>query len=295
MEQVKGHSKIGGWNCKVCNKNFRIRRDLEFHLKNDHPNRKKITANIQGDFYCKYCKRHSTTKSGNSRHEKYCNENPNKIKYKGHSMKPFADKISKTQKKNYANGKSRWYIDRSQNSYAENYFIEFLNKFTEYKHNYWVDRFYLDFAWPEKMIYFEVNGQQHYEEKYIERDKKRKEKLGGLGWKCLAEIKWSWYKGLNKEDQIQFLNELKNSILGSKEVEIRWKNNREKYKEKMIEKYGIENPKYYHLTKNEIMRRKDLLSNYDRSKWGWKTKAVKETGISRRQIDLYLYYESKGD
>ena len=38
-----------------------------------------MNTNKQGDFYCKYCNRHSTTKQGNVIHEKRCINNPNRI------------------------------------------------------------------------------------------------------------------------------------------------------------------------------------------------------------------------
>lgn len=36
-----------------------------------------MNTNIQGDFYCKFCGKHSTTKQGNSIHENRCKQNPN--------------------------------------------------------------------------------------------------------------------------------------------------------------------------------------------------------------------------
>jgi very-short-patch-repair endonuclease len=234
---------------------------------------------------CEFCGRVGKSIGGNKCHEKFCIENPNRIK--GHSIKWTDEqkrRISEKQKENYRNGKSRWHIDRSTMSYAESYFYEFFNTFTVFKSNYWVERFYLDFAWPEKMIYVEINGQQHYTLDYIKRDKERKKILQDLGWTCIDEIKWSWFQSLKKSDKQEFLETLKQNIFNSKILEKKWESRKEKKEKYYLEKYGTKNPGCCYITKKEMLKRYELLKNYDKTKFGWISKASKETGLTRSKI-----------
>lgn len=92
-------------------------------------------------------------------------------------------------------------------SYPEKYFKEvFDNENVEYKQNYYQSGYFLDFAWPDKKLYLEVDGEQHYRDKrIIEHDKKRTQKLLDEGWTCLIRIRWSEYKGLNETQQKEFV------------------------------------------------------------------------------------------
>lgn len=269
---------------------------------------KSIHANPSMEYKCQYCgKIWITTLSMYHQHEKHCKSNPNRTPWKQeinpyHHTDDDKKKISQTQKENFLNGKSRWNIDRSQTSYAENYFINWLNTFTDYKHNYWTNRFYLDFAWPDKMIYIEVNGEQHYQndidnKDYQERDRERYDVLEKEGWKCLSIIRWSWFKSLSEEDKTLFLNDLKTSILTSKVLtnaymsrkELRTLNQQNK-KSKAIELGQIDSKGRINCnktTKEEINRIYVLLksSNIDFLKLGWMKKSIELTGSSRKIIN----------
>lgn len=105
-------------------------------------------------------------------------------------------KISETQKNNYKN-KSRWFIQgRNKRSFAENYFYDIFNSFNNApENNFKVDRFWLDFAWVDKKIYVEIDGEQHYiNNELVQRDKDRECILKNLGWVCIKRIRWSTYK-----------------------------------------------------------------------------------------------------
>ena len=100
-------------------------------------------------------------------------------------------------------GKSRYH---GKTSYAEEYFATI---FTNAKRNYHVDRYFLDFAWPEKMIYIEVDGEQHYtEEKVINHDIIRTERLKNLGWTLLTRIRWSIFKKLREDEKRSYVSQL---------------------------------------------------------------------------------------
>lgn len=84
-----------------------------------------------------------------------------KSKFSHLHTKETKDKISKKQKENYKNISRYATAREGRKSYAEQYFDTI---FIEAKHNYHIDRYFLDYAWPDKKIYVEVDGEQHYTE-----------------------------------------------------------------------------------------------------------------------------------
>lgn len=95
-------------------------------------------------------------------------------------------RISETQKRNYK-GKSCYATAREgRESYAEQYFDKV---FPDAKKNFHVDRFFLDYAWPETKTYIEVDGEQHYTEEGLIRDAERTSILESIGWKCKRRIR----------------------------------------------------------------------------------------------------------
>lgn len=122
-------------------------------------------------------------------------------------------KISETQKRNFKEScnKSIWHTQlENRKSFAEQYFD---TCFPNLKQNYHVDRYFLDLANPEKKIYIEVDGEQHYNDrKVVEHDKIRTKRLEELGWKCLRRIRWSEYKRLSKEEQETLIADLESQV-----------------------------------------------------------------------------------
>lgn len=227
-------------HCKYCNKECKNLNSLRNHerLCKSNPNRQHIecwTHNekwrnsqknkkesfkkkpinfIKGEFKCRYCGKISPYEHSCHIHEKYCKENPNREIKKG---RPHTEeekrKLSVKQKENFKDGHSRYPFTRAEDSYPEKYFMKWLDEFTTYEHNYHVDRYFLDFAWPKDKTYIEVNGNQHYEtEKAIQHDKERFKILESLGWNCISTINWSSYQTLTKKEQSEFLNNLKSKI-----------------------------------------------------------------------------------
>ena len=111
--------------------------------------------------------------------------------------------ISDGMKRAYK-GKSIWATQREKRrSYAEQYFLQI---FTDAFFNHHVDRYFLDFAWPEKKIYIEVDGEQHYNDrKVIEHDIERERVLAALGWTCVCRIRWSTFIRLSKDAREEFV------------------------------------------------------------------------------------------
>lgn len=77
---------------------------------------------------------------------------------------------------------------------------------------YWAHNPGTDYAWPEKKIYIEVDGEQHYTEAGLEHDRIRTEILMNEGWKLLKRIRWSEYQKLSKLEKEKEVYRLLQSI-----------------------------------------------------------------------------------
>lgn len=296
--------KESGWVCSICGTIFHTRADRNAHKSLSHRDDKNYfnQCHPRKNFRCSFCnKEWETTLEGCKIHERYCIENPNRIAPHSHAIsEDLRKRISEKQKENYK-GKSRFNIDRSQEPYSEKYFREWLEKENiEYKKNFHVDRFFLDFAFPDKKIYFEVNGEQHYGKMYNgkdyqERDKERTAILKSLGWICIATVRWSEFRSLQANERSMALNKLNCAIRDSSIIDFDFSYITDVKREKSIKrenaiKYGkinsagrICNNK---ITNEEMNFRKEsiLNSGVDLSKFGWVEKVSKVTGLTRRQI-----------
>lgn len=216
----------GNWICPFCNNVFRTRRLLSEHKKLCDLYKNKIVQKYIIDENGKRklapgcnawnkglkketderVKQHGETLSEGYKSGRLVNANTGT-----HHSDEHKKKISEGRKK-YLNehpDKVPYLINHHSkgDSYPEKYFKEvFDNENVEYKQNYYQSGYFLDFAWPDKKLYLEVDGEQHYRDKRIvEHDKKRTQKLLEDGWTCLIRIRWSEYKGLNESQQKEFV------------------------------------------------------------------------------------------
>ena len=164
---------------------------------------------------CSFCgEKRFTSKSGISCHERYCKMNPNA------AINPFTGKchsqksknlISDKMKKAHEEGRAGTWIGLRKRSFAEQYWFNifernlgantFTNNFHVKECHYW-----LDFAWPEKKIYFEVDGVTHYTEEGKKHDAIRTERLNELGWRLIGRCNWSEYQRLSNEQRGQYVS-----------------------------------------------------------------------------------------
>lgn len=173
--------KIEGWQSK-CGQTFLTRKLLRLHNKDC-----KECKKLKEDFY----------KKQGENYKKNIKEGKIKLYWKGkkHSEESKR-KISESMKKAHKDGrawnigKSRW---NNEPSYPEKWFIkviknEFENK--NYIREYPFYKFSLDFAWVDKKICVEIDGDQH--ERFDEQKKRDDEKdklLKNNGW-IEFRIKW---------------------------------------------------------------------------------------------------------
>lgn len=102
----------------------------------------------------------------------------------------------------------------SKESYPEKYFASLFENegIVGYERDLHVSGYFLDFAFKDKMIDFEVDGSQHYVDKAIvEHDKKRTQVLESLGWKTIR-VDWRKWKVLSDVERKQFIEELKTML-----------------------------------------------------------------------------------
>jgi very-short-patch-repair endonuclease len=195
------------WECPYCGVSFRTRRLLQEHNKQKHfgeghknqfikakllgqdtpevseETKRKIGEKSKGRFHTEEQK-----KKISEARKKYLNEHPDKVPFKlNHS---------------------------SKESYPEKYFREWLQKENIFvEREFQVGLYTLDFAWPEKKIYLEVDGSQHHLSWMIKHDEERTKKLSELGWVCIQRVYWPDYQKLKLEEKQGYLENLKNKII----------------------------------------------------------------------------------
>lgn len=107
-------------------------------------------------------------------------------------------KISEGMKRAHSEGRANnWQDSKRKKGYNSSYPEQFFQKVIEnelqdknYIFQYRVSKYSLDFAWPAKKLYIEIDGSQHENSK--EYDIKRDNFLFELGWRGLR-IDWSYF------------------------------------------------------------------------------------------------------
>lgn len=209
------------YKCSICEGTFVGLKPYRTHLKTHKTDegRDPKWSKFYGshkikEAKCKFCERIFTNSSAKTLHEKCCKNNPNRkegtFKGKKHSEKTkklISEKLGEVYK-----DKSIWRTQiEKRKSYAEQYFD---NCFPELERNYHVDRYFLDLANPEKKLYIEIDGEQHYNDpKVVEHDKIRTAKLEEIGWKCLKRIRWRDFQKSSDEEKRVQIKELRTIII----------------------------------------------------------------------------------
>ena len=273
------------WTCKICDEQFKTRRLLQEHKNKNHENFYANKHKFAGyhkiiNKPCQYCGYICKLQSSLTLHEKHCSKNPNGI----HKTcnKETKTKISNALKMAIKEGRAKGWASSKQNkngmSYPEIWFekvIENENLDKNYEYNKQFFQYKIDFAWVDKKLAFEIDGEQHNLPERIESDIKKDAKLKEFGWKVLR-LKWSYIYNNTKEFiKIikDFLNETGNINVPNWKSKTEIKNENREQKNKIIYKKWLD--------------RKELIlkSGVDFSKYGWKTKVEKITNLTRREIE----------
>lgn len=218
-KECKNHSSLINHE-RLCKKNpqksYLRSHGEDWKQKTIEANKKKVIK--KESYICKFCgKNWITTKSGFKLHERSCNKNLDKCPVKGHRVsEETKKKISEGQKLAHKEGRNSSWIGRRKRSYAEQSWFNILEKSlgqNSFKNNYAVEGYFLDFAWPEKKIYFEVDGETHYTEEGVKHDQERALKLEKAGWSLVDRCRWSNYQKLSEENKEIYIKNILNKIL----------------------------------------------------------------------------------
>jgi very-short-patch-repair endonuclease len=158
---------------------------------------------------CQYCSKEFFKENGNFRavcgHVTTCIMNPNrketikkisdgnrgKIQTEDHNRKISEGmKLAHAEGRAWNIGKSRW---NNEKSYPEKFFTRVIeNEFEDknYSSEYNVGNYSIDFAWVDKKIAIEIDGDQHIRFQHqIDSDIRKDKLLTSEGWKVLR-IRW---------------------------------------------------------------------------------------------------------
>jgi hypothetical protein len=166
------HYGFGNWKCNICGEVFISRRKLQAHRK---VHLSSVCGSSNQNHYCEglcqYCGRVFKTKEAKTNHEKYCINNPNRIKYKGHPhSEESKKKLSKFAKENnfggWHTGRKVWYKGVLLGSSYEEALVKDLDKnnikWEKPSYFKWISpidnkehRYYPDIYLPDYNIYFD--------------------------------------------------------------------------------------------------------------------------------------------
>lgn len=208
------------YKCPKCKLEFNSKIRYRKHLQNSHNN------------MCEYCLESFRNPHSLGSHKSRCRKNPNYKK----NIKNIKDSASRTHKGHRHTEKEKEHLSRKlreyyilhpdlvpykknhhhlKESYPERYFkkVFHIEKFPEYKQDFYFKGYFLDIAYPSVKIDIEINGSQHYvDDRIVKHDIKRKSVLESYGWKCYP-INWSRYLKLSRKNKRQFISGLKHKIL----------------------------------------------------------------------------------
>ena len=79
--------------------------------------------------------------------------------------------------------------------------LKTLTRFSNVVFQHRIYRYCVDFANIEEKIYLEIDGEQHYSDnRIVEHDKRRTQKLTELGWNGYR-LRWSEFKKLSEDEK----------------------------------------------------------------------------------------------
>lgn len=201
------------WKCPFCDLILNTRRQLQEHKKEKHLDEKNNWLFPPGGT-CSFCGKKCKRNCNLTVHERHCLKNPDRIPGKSHlQTDDIKCKISNSMKKAHEMGIASSWIGRRKRSYAEqSWYNIFVNFNIEFENNYYVKPYWLDFAWPDKKIYFEVDGQTHFTSEGYEHDNIRTLFLESIGWKLIGRCNWAEYQKLSYLDKQKYINLILNYI-----------------------------------------------------------------------------------
>ena len=248
----KNIRKLDGWECPICHVVFKTCRERDQHRIHIHGKycyqRTRHGVSHASDWVCQYCGYRCNTRRLLFDHYKSCAKkqqqpvdvlgrpiNPNRvIKCKETKQQRMAlglykprivsdqtrQKISVARKQYLAahHVKYNWMGPLKHLSYAEQYFYDIVHAKCQSVHwanNYRVSYYKLDFANLDTKVYFEVDGEQHYDEYGLMHDADRTKKLADRGWFLIARVRWKHFCNLSQLQKDEYVETLINQFMSN--------------------------------------------------------------------------------
>ena len=223
--------------CEFCGQKFDAKLDLKKHLPKCEKRVKRYHRKGQGDWTCKYCGEIFSSRRLMYDHLKNCQERlklpldslgkvigqynrsaagkkaiATRIAHGDKIGHPHTEEtkkhLSEVRRHNLENGiGNHWISPIIKRSKAEQYFYEcFINARLEFENNIWVGHYCLDFKVGNN--YFEVDGEQHYTEEGIAKDKRRTDFLQKKGLNLVGRCRWSHFMKLSFEERKLYVQDI---------------------------------------------------------------------------------------
>lgn len=222
------------------------------------------------------------------------------MKHSEKTKKKISDSLKLAIKEGRAFGWSSVKKNKNGMSYPEIWFENMIkneNLDLSYEYNFQFYKYKLDFAWPEKRLCIEIDGNQHNIEERKKSDFEKDNLLKENGWKVLR-LKWGYIVSNTKECILKiksFLNEN-----GDYNIPLyKTKYEKQKIKQKENRENGVLKDsigRYNHkkLSESDLYERKEKIikSGVDLTKFGWVTKVSKITNLSKREINFTVNHFS---
>jgi len=297
------------FECKICKKEFKKEISMNAHIPSHYRNKMDIErynlSNYKrkekkynnGNKICKFCGIEFNNGYSLGSHIPRCIKNPKLLeniekfkkggeKWKGklhseNTRKNLSEKMKLAHKEGRAwnIGKSRW---NNKKSYPEEFFEKcILNEFEDknYKTEYPLDIYSLDFAWPHKKKAIEIDGEQHIRYKeYQDRDKKKDQKGEELGW-CILRIEWKTFYSNTKE-----VLGLANKFIGDELKKEYFDSYLASLKPSKIDKTDLLEKKELNKRRVELIKNSDI----DFSKFGWVNEVSKIINIRHQKVNKWM-------
>ena len=197
-------------------------------------------------------------------------------------------KISEGMKKAIKEGRATGWHKRKagSQSYPEKWMsIVIKNEFNDknYQDELHVGKYRLDFAWPHKMRYIEIDGRQHEDIERKESDIKKDAFCKSLGWTGMR-VSWSYICQNTQKAILEMKDFIDNGTLSL----IAWENPKEKLRKDIAAR------KVQHQKDNDERKNLILNSGIDFQSFGWLEKVANLLGISHIQAKRWILRNMPG-
>ena len=180
----------GRFCCAKCARSFSTKaKRLDINKKVSDA-LKKSEAALTKTCICKVCNTHFTVVG---RAKKTCSESCRNVIRQRNAK---AGAKTKTLRGTH----SGWHNRRGEQSYPEKYFLTLFENegISGYVTEKKVGRWFIDFAFDDKMIAIEIDGRQHKDKERAETDKIKDEYLSQHGWRV---FRIDWYNPINERNK----------------------------------------------------------------------------------------------